>query len=303
MTPVSAPGQRRRIRPTRALAGLSLILIAMALAASNYQSNGAWLILFLTTSLVGVSALATWRNLDGVSLNIDTPPMLAAGSPGTLTVHVHCAQPRWGLRVSVVEPGEVPAKAFAAASDSPDVVILASRARGLHRISDLRLRTTWPFGLFLAEQLVPVDLTLIVHPIPQGLSWDKSHGHGNATEPIDFAGVRPWQTGDHPRHIDWRAAARREDQAPPVKMFTGGGSKALWLDWTATDDAHGELRLGQLTRWVLELHQQGQIYGMRLPGHELQPATGPVHLRACLMALAGWHLPVEAPGNPGATPS
>ena len=69
-----------------------------------------------------------------------------------------------------------------------------------------------------------------------------------------------------------------------VKRFAGGAG-SCWLDYA--DTAGGvEVRLSQLARWVLDAEQLGWRYGLRLPGREIQPATGANHRLACLRALA-----------------
>ena len=38
--------------------------------------------------------------------------------------------------------------------------------------------------------------------------------------------------------------------------------------------------------WVLLADKQGLQYGLRLPGLEIPPASGPAHKKNCLQALA-----------------
>jgi uncharacterized protein (DUF58 family) len=41
-----------------------------------------------------------------------------------------------------------------------------------------------------------------------------------------------------------------------------------------------------LCRWVLDAHEQGEAFGLRLPGVTLEPNVGTAHRERCLDALA-----------------
>ncbi|MDD2546765.1 MAG: DUF58 domain-containing protein, partial [Burkholderiaceae bacterium] len=62
--------------------------------------------------------------------------------------------------------------------------------------------------------------------------------------------------------------------------------QALWLDLARTGLSGKEAQLSRLTAWVLQADAAGGPYGLRLPGREMPPGTGPTHRRACLEALA-----------------
>ena len=47
-----------------------------------------------------------------------------------------------------------------------------------------------------------------------------------------------------------------------------------------------EQRLSRLAGWVLAAERAGALYGLRLPGTEIQPGHGETHRAACLEALA-----------------
>ena len=62
--------------------------------------------------------------------------------------------------------------------------------------------------------------------------------------------------------------------------------QALWLDFSRAGVADVEKRLSRLTAWVLAADAAGLDYGLRLPGVELQPDSGPLQRLRCLEALA-----------------
>jgi uncharacterized protein (DUF58 family) len=62
----------------------------------------------------------------------------------------------------------------------------------------------------------------------------------------------------------------------------------LWLDFAAAQWPDREKRLSRLAAWVLAAEQAGMAHGLRLPGVELPPGSGPAHQRQALEALALW---------------
>jgi uncharacterized protein (DUF58 family) len=86
------------------------------------------------------------------------------------------------------------------------------------------------------------------------------------------------------RRVDWKASAR--EQGMYTKEFQGQGQQVLWLTWEMTPGNDVELRLALLTRWLLDAHDSGLAWGLRLPGTKIVPASDETHLHQCLQALA-----------------
>ena len=70
-----------------------------------------------------------------------------------------------------------------------------------------------------------------------------------------------------------------------TKQFEGSAQTTQWLDWHMT---HGDVeqRLSQLARWILDADEQGQPYGLHLPGNDIPAGQGELHRHRCLEALA-----------------
>ena len=60
----------------------------------------------------------------------------------------------------------------------------------------------------------------------------------------------------------------------------------LWLDFRQAGPLDVEARLSRLCAWILQADKLGLDYGLRLPALEIKPASGEVHKRQCLEALA-----------------
>ena len=125
-------------------------------------------------------------------------------------------------------------------------------------------------------------------PLPPALPAAASGERQGDAGQEDFAGFRPHQPADSPRHVAWKAVARDPAGGPLlVKQFAGGAASELWLDRDLLPAGiDPESGLSILTGWVLAAEAAGLAYGLRLAGSELAPASGEGHRRRCLEALA-----------------
>jgi uncharacterized protein (DUF58 family) len=111
----------------------------------------------------------------------------------------------------------------------------------------------------------------------------------------EFDGIRPYRRGDPLKLVVWKKTAKTDTlvsrDAQQVQRFE------LWLDLAHTGLAGTtggnavpgsvlEQALSRLCAWVLLADKQGLQYGLRLPGLESPPASGPAHKKNCLQALA-----------------
>ena len=93
---------------------------------------------------------------------------------------------------------------------------LTLHRRGLHHFPPLKVRSAAPFGFFIREtRLTALSSTLVfpeVRPLERLALLDKRLNaqmpHPRAGVGYEVMGVRPYRTGDSPRHIHWRSSAR-----------------------------------------------------------------------------------------------
>ena len=71
-----------------------------------------------------------------------------------------------------------------------------------------------------------------------------------------------------------------------TKLWAGEGGEMVLLDWQAVPGGGVEVRLSQLTRWVLAAERLGLQYGLAVPGRTIAPGCGDAHFHACLRVLA-----------------
>ena len=168
---------------------------------------------------------------------------------------------------------------------------LTSQRRGWLQIDRLTISTRYPFGLFRGWTVLHLPIRCLVYPRPSERSntppptqFDSRHTQDMHRGDEEFAGLRSFHPGDSPRRIAWKAYAR--EQGLMVKQYAGTSISTCMFDWDALAGLDTELRLSRLCRWVLDSHQQGIAYGLKLPGFNAAPALREAHRSRCLQALA-----------------
>jgi len=295
------------ILPTRAGVVFTGLLFVLLLAAINYSNGLAYGLTFLLASVAWVALLHTHRNLHRTRIAAGASPPVFAGemarfevcltNTGQLPRVALCveqeqarsgARPPWRMagRAQVarvhLDPGETACVTLS----------LPTLRRGYLDAPALSLSTEFPLAIAHAwSRRVTLPLRVLVYPRPAaprprlaavGAGERSSAPLGRGGD--DFAGLREYALGDSLRHVHWKAVAR--GQGWLTKEFGGGATGTQWLDWDTLDGLDAEARLSVLTRWVLDAEQDGEHYGLRLPGTVIAPGAGETHRERCLTALA-----------------
>jgi len=286
--------QRRiYILPTRHGLIFGVVLLLMLLGSINYALSLGFVLTFMLAAM-GVNAMIyTFRNLARLRITPGRTQAVFAGETAHFSVCVEnpTATDRFSIGLTRDSKGvnfaDIPPQASAVLTTG-----VPAPKRGLLRPGRLTLCTEYPLGLFYAWSYLHLDMNCVVYPRPAlpGLPLPRpepspgqgSH-HGQGQE--DFAGLRQYHTGDSPRHIAWKAAAR--GQGLLTKQFSGRADSELWLDWRQVPANYDlEERLAILARWVVDADASGMTYGLRLPGTTIAHGSGSSHRNRCLEALA-----------------
>jgi len=279
--------------PTRHGLLFALVAAVLLLASINYGNGLGYALTFLLVSVAVVSMLHTHRTLHRLRVAPGACMPVFAGETAQfeLVLTNDGEAPRYG--VTVEQNGTEVARADVPARGSASVVLpVLARRRGRLELPAFRLATRFPLGLLYSwSRPVRLDRHCLVYPAP-GAPFPFRATPAEILRPEqgprlggdDFIGVREYQPGDSPRHIDWKAFARTGMLT--TKQFGGGHQVLVWLDWDALPEFDIESRLSVLTRWVLDAEAAGAHYGLRLPGTVIAPDRGEAHEHACLQALA-----------------
>jgi uncharacterized protein (DUF58 family) len=293
---------RRRIYilPTRFGLMLAGLLVAMLIAALNYNSNLGLAFAFFMASLVLVAMHHCHRNLLGLAIDASLEVDAFAGADANFQFMLHneSAVERRDIEVRMAAPadaGAEPAEATRSVGgetyEQVTVAVAMSR-RGVSRWNQFELRTTHPFGWFRAWTYAQAPLTAFVaprphgeRPLPSAAAAAGSAARAELRGDEEFAGLRTYAPGMPLKHMAWKVLARGGE--PAVRVYSDLGAQPEWLEWSTLDGLDTETRLSQLCRWVLQCEAgHPRPYGLKIPGVEIAPSQGAPHRARCLRALA-----------------
>lgn len=275
------------LSPTIAGAFWLLAVVALLATAINYGNNLIFALAFLLLSIWLQTAWNCWRNLADLRWQANLPAPTFAGS--LLLVEGQVGDPQGRRRTDITlcsARHQGSAGALTANGETMLTLHLPTDRRGPLLIANLGLSSVYPLGLWQSHRPLPA-IEALIYPAAAGdipLPTDSPQPAHRQAAADDFQGVVGYAPGDSPRRINWRIFSRSDTLM--VNRFDGSqGGNALWLAW---ENCLGdrEIRLAQLTRWVLDAEHAGREYGLRLPGSSLPAGRGRAHREKCLARLA-----------------
>jgi uncharacterized protein (DUF58 family) len=280
------------ILPTKQGLLLVLVLLAMLVGSINYGSNLGHLATFLLGGIWITSILHTWRNLLGLRLQPQHVDAVFAGESADFCLSL--------INPSKLERFAITVKYKKNFGDSLDIpsdeqlpihLPLTTKKRGLFKLPQISLHTTYPLGLFHAWTYAEIDLSCLVYPKPAergeppvAESYTKSNSGDRGVGSDDFVGLRTFRSGDSPKQIDWKAYARQ--QGLLSKQFGGDRHVEIKLEWELIPEQEPERRLSLLCRFILQQEEIRRAYALNIPGESIPSGLGSAHMEQCLSALA-----------------
>lgn len=303
-------GRHIRLRPTKLCASLLVMSAAVWVGAVNYQVNVAYAVCFWLAGFAGISALLTRRQLLGLQLHIRYEGEVFAGNEAEVQVLLDGNGSRTRLlwlrgetRYRLAE--RAAEKAARHSGNWHRVEIWRQQPhRYLWRIAVerrgyfpapllLRLSSTAPFGLFVADCLVEWQTEAVVFPAP---IEHNNFGTGSLSDPDqtpqqagmhgeDFAYLKNHQEGTSLQHIAWKTFAKRGElmdkvfDEPPPRVSSTIISYRDYPSGTPADKL-----AGLLSYRILQADRSNLPYTLELPKLEIRPQNG--QREKCLNALA-----------------
>jgi len=307
----------RRLRVTLEGALFLLLVFAVAGAALNTGNNLLYMLCSIMLALIAVSGVLSESVLRRLDVRRDLPEAffanragegrLVVGNPRRLLPIVALVlRERLGRRSDgVAEAVSVPLVPAGERASWP--VRYHFRRRGLHRLADLEVETTYPFGLFRKSRRLPMPQDVLVYPelqagptstLPAGGDTGADEERGLGPDG-DFQGLREFADGEDARLIHWRTSARRGALVAVERSRTDRSSNVVYLlvdgdpadqeTFTAAFEAAVSRAAGTASRLV----RRGREVGLVTPDARLDPAGGEVQLRRILTRLALIEVPDE----------
>ncbi|CAG1005769.1 hypothetical protein BURK2_03421 [Burkholderiales bacterium] len=282
------------ILPSRRGVAFAVTLLAMLIAALNYRTSLAMLLVFLFTGAMAAALLHTFRNLSGLALRQGPSPRGHAGGDlaFVLSLESHGRMTRASIVLRVDQHRVITTCAEVPQGQSAVVSLLVPAVRrGPLPLGRITVSSDYPLGLWRAWAYVHFDWSGLAFPrpetVPPPLPANAGRGDQSGTGPgsEDFAGLRKYVPGDPLPHVAWKHLAR--GQGWLTKQFSGGagGECRLCLaDLPAT--LNHEARLSRLAAWAIRAERAGVRYALELPTASLPLGNGPGQLDRVQTALA-----------------
>ena len=233
--------------PTRRLALLAACVTPLWLLSGSRAGAAAAILASIALVLAAVLDAALLPAARDLALRRELPATLGVGDTVDGSYRI---ESRWG-RALLLTVHHAPPPALLEFAGCEDPVLLAprgsldlpfratARARGEAILGNVALRVTTPLGLVARTIRVPMDDRVVIAPSLSGVRrfrWLAVHQRLAAAgvrdarrlgEGRSFARLRDYVVGDDPRHIDWKATARRGH--PISREFTVEQSQTLYV--------------------------------------------------------------------------
>lgn len=227
------PGSRYRFRVTPA--GWAFLVLTVSFGAQGaLAGNNLVFLIFAVMTGFGLSLAALTVAMPAlVRVRRILPEAVSAGEAFDYTLELSNPRKSWTAICLQVTDHSVPAASKPAPAEAariePGSALaliqrMASPSRGWMVFDLIQVRCQFPFGLFVAERRLRIEDRILVYPerwvfqprfrlnTPGGnLATADLPGRSNS-DMADFAGLRDYHPGDHPRHIHWHASGRSPDQ-------------------------------------------------------------------------------------------
>ncbi|MBI4423714.1 MAG: DUF3488 domain-containing protein, partial [Elusimicrobia bacterium] len=272
-------------RPTALGAGCALAWLLTLIASFSSGNNLLYLLHSGFAALYAVGWVWGRRNARGVALSGIDAPGAVRGRPASLRLRLanRSARACYELRVTGCDASLA---SLAGGAETEVSARLSLAHRGLNRLQNVAVESSFPFGLWLHRSPGPGPVLLALPPASPGAA-ERGEGDGSpegrsaaAAAGEEFHGVRGYESSDDPRRINWKLTARTGAVFVNDYRAQGGGRRTVRLETAserAIEAAAGACRAGV---------ESGAEVRLVAPGREVPYGRGPGHLQRLLQALA-----------------
>ncbi len=276
--------------------GLLLLLIALLvlLLAINFESALNYALAFWLISMLWVAVYMTYRNLSGLIIVAQEGALVPVGDLAEVRLAFQSSKKinRGTLELIHEDWGVV--QLDMSEQTSSALLPMMAYSRGPVPLPRFRIESRFPFGLVVAWSHLLVDAKAWAYPEPKRADRGGQSSESDAEETQvndhfvqqgteDFHSIKAYQPGDSIKRLHWPGFSR--DQLM-VKTFSDYQSADEWIDWAQFNGLPDEVRLMAMSYYSRSYYEKDKPFGVRLPGSELMPEKGEVHLTRVRRVLA-----------------
>jgi uncharacterized protein (DUF58 family) len=284
--------RRLYIVPSRAGFGFLVLIGALWLLATNFENNLVFVLCFLLLGLFVVSTHFTHATLSGIRIKPVRAQSVFQGDAAAVELCLTQPKARCREQISLrFADGEPQMVSLDKAGDTFVTVLAPATRRGYLEPGLLTIDSMYPVGLMRVWSHIRFRFDAAVYPAPvpdharTGGSRGTGEGHYSGTAGSeDYVGLKTYVPGESLRHVAWKQYAR--EQGLWSKQYGDPADVRVWVDWDDYAGMDTEQRLARMSWQVCECDAADRVYGLRLPGVELEPDRGAAHRQAALRHLA-----------------
>ena len=272
-----------------------LFVLLIFLLGTNYQNNVIILMSYLMGSLFVSTMLFSFFNIAGISVSCEGKSSGYANQSLKMPIEVFSPGKRYALTFSFAGQQSL---YLAVTSIEKMFVELPyfARQRGLINPGRVKIKSEYALGLFVCWTHLDFGCLYTVYPEVKMLKGrlpvvfaDKNSSEQSgqlSSGAEDFYELKNYVQGESVNRIAWKQFARGQGKYTKHYQQQQGNSLRLRLaDMPATDI---ETRLQYLCFLVLSYHDKKYQFSLDLGLQQLDVASGDLHLKQCLRALASY---------------
>ncbi len=192
-----------------------LFVVFIGAIAVNSGNNLVYLTFSTVLSFILISGFLSFSNLKGLEAEIKFPDFIFAKSQayGFLIIKNRSNSPKFRLMIKIFEK-----------TLKTDIVIneyslsftKTFKKRGVHKISDAKVTSDFPFGFFERKKDVKINQTVIVFPEVRNITLKKTAVlEGKISKKRhsgdEFYSIRKYNEGEDSRKINWKLTAKANE--------------------------------------------------------------------------------------------
>ncbi len=269
------------------------MVFLLLLGSINYTLSLGYYLTFLLASLGIVCMFHTWLNFAHLKIEVLGAKPVFAGEQATIQLKLTENKRRARFTITAhFESNDATNTNLTANQHSVISIPLQTQTRGWQPVPKLTLYTEFPLGLFHAWSVIRHAQPIMVYAKPSQantlstnhVSAGQDKNHPNQMGDDEFSGHQSFKQGDPPSRLDWKASSRGMGML--TKRYSSNIQAVIWLDWAQTHGLAHEERISLLTKAVIDSHQTGLNFGLKLPNATIAPSRSEAHYHACCQALA-----------------